>query len=558
MGQLTKKIEKGLSSRFARIFGDTFTIVFFILIIIVPILYIFTFVGTQWNSIYTNLFNHPITGDGQWFDLTTALARSFEIAGIVTVIDVLIGLPMALILARYNFRGKKYIDSLIDLPLAVPTAALGFSIYLFWGTHFGIGGLFGLETGLFSEGPLLIILVHIVFTYPYIVRNLKEVIMRVDQTYEHAAQSLGAPTFTVFRTITGPLMKEGLVAGAILAFTRSLGETGATMIVFGVTETATIQIVAWRSLGLFGPAAFLTMILVLIAMGLLILLKLITRRVGLPIHHVFVRAERALSHPTLRKMRNTIIALIFLVVIILPALWTFVFVGTNGGSVFNQVFLANDHKLSEFWLSFMSSISIAGMVTLVCIGLGIPMALIIVRRKWGKVKAILDTLIDIPLVIPSAALGFSVFVFWGTLGPFGPNGVFSPGFWLIVLVHIVFCYPYMVRVLIPIVSSLDPGYEEAARTLGAPSFTVFRTCTWPLLKRGVLAGSIITFTRSLGETGATLIVMGLARTIPVLIVDWVESQSLAAAGFASVIIIIFSYVLIFFLRKITLEGEGVK
>jgi ABC-type spermidine/putrescine transport system permease subunit II len=162
------------------------------------------------------------------------------------------------------------------------------------------------------------------------------------------------------------------------------------------------------------------------------------------------------------------------------------------------------------------------------------------------------------LVIPSAALGFSVFVFWGTLGPFGPNGVFSPGFWLIVLVHIVFCYPYMVRVLIPIVSSLDPGYEEAARTLGAPSFTVFRTCTWPLLKRGVLAGSIITFTRSLGETGATLIVMGLARTIPVLIVDWVESQSLAAAGFASVIIIIFSYVLIFFLRKITLEGEGVK
>ncbi|NVM52114.1 MAG: iron ABC transporter permease [Candidatus Helarchaeota archaeon] len=558
MGQLIRKIEKGLSTRFARIFGDTFTLVFFILIIIVPILYIFTFVGTEWNSVFTNLFNHPITGDGQWFDLTAALLRSFQIAAIVTLIDVIIGLPMALILARYNFRGKKYIDTLIDLPLAVPTAALGFSIYLFWGTQYGIGGLFGLEAGLFSEGPLMIILVHIVFTYPYIVRNLKEVIMRVDRTYEHAAQSLGASKFTVFRTITGPLMKEGLVAGAILAFTRSLGETGATMIVFGVTETSPIQIVAWRSLGLFGPAAFLTMILVLVALGFLILLKLITRRVGLPIHRVFVRAERKLSHPIVRKSRNAIIALFFLIVVILPSLWTFVFIGFNGEAAYSQMFLSSDNKLAAFWLSLMSSLSIAGMVTLICIVLGIPMALIMVRRKWGKIKSLLDTLIDIPLVVPSAALGFSVFVFWGTLGPFGPDGLFSPGYWLIVLVHVVFCYPYMVRVLIPIISSLDPGYEEAARTLGAPSFTVFRTCTWPLLKRGVLAGSIITFTRSLGETGATLVVMGLARTVPVLIVDWVEAQSLAAASFASIIIIIFSFMLIFILRKITLEKEVVK
>ncbi len=555
---LIRKIEKGLSSRFARVFGDTFTVGFFVLIIIIPILYIFTFVASRWDEIYTTVFNHPITGNEQWFDLGTALLRSFEIAFIVTVIDILIGLPMALILARYEFRGKKYIDTLIDLPLAVPTAALGFAIYLFWGTQWGIGGLLGLESGLFSEGPIMIMLVHIVFTYPYIVRNLKEVIQRVDRTYEQAAQSLGASKFTVFRTITGPLMKEGLVAGAILAFTRSLGETGATMIVFGITETSPIQIVGWRGLGLFGPAAFLTMILVLVALGLLILLKLLTRKVGLPIHRIFPRVERKLSHPIVRKSRNAIIAFFFLVIVILPTLWTFVYVGINGEAVYTQTFLSSDNKIATFWISLMSSISIAGMVTLICILLGIPMALIIVRRKWGRLKALLDAMIDIPLVIPSAALGFSVFVFWGTLGPFGPGGLFSPGYWLIVLVHVVFCYPYMVRVLIPIVQKINPGYEEAARTLGAPSFTVFRTCTWPLLKRGVLAGSIITFTRSLGETGATLVVMGLARTVPVLIVDWVEAQSLAAAAFASVIIILFAFMLIFVLRKITLTEEEIR
>jgi len=555
MGRILIKIEKGLSTRFFRIFGDSFTIGFFLLIIIIPILYIFSFVITKWDSINSTVFNHPITGNGQWFDMLTALGRSFEIAGIVTIIDVIIGLPMALILARYQFKGKKYIDSLIDLPLAVPTAALGFSIYLFWGTKYGISSLFGLQTGLFSEGPLMIMLVHIVFTYPYIVRNLKEVIMRVDRTYEHAAESLGASGFTVFRTITGPLMKEGLIAGAILAFTRSLGETGATLIVYGVSETSPVQIVSWRQLGLFGPAAFLSMILVLVALVLLLLLKLITRRVGLPIHRVFVRTERTLSHPIIRKTRNGLIALVFVLIVILPSLWTFIYVGTNSSTVYSQIFLSADNKLAQFWLSFMNSLSIAGLATLICIVFGIPMALIIVRRNWGRVKAILDTLIDIPLIIPSAALGFSVFVFWGTLGPFGPNGIFSPSYWLILLVHVVFCYPYMVRVLIPIVASIDPGYEEAARTLGAPGFTVFRTCTWPLLKRGVLAGSIITFTRSLGETGATIVVMGLIRTVPVIIVNWVEAQALAASAFACVIIIIFSYILIFFLRKITLANE---
>jgi len=175
---------------------------FFLLIVIIPTIFVFGAVITEWQTVYLWVFNDPIIGDARYRYMTLALTRSFQISIVVTIIDILIGLPMALILARSEFRFKSYIDTLIDLPMAVPTSALGFSIFLFWGTSFGLSGLLGLETGLVSLGPMLIILAHIAFTYPFIVRSLKAVIEEVDRRIEYAARTLGARSFTVFRTIS--------------------------------------------------------------------------------------------------------------------------------------------------------------------------------------------------------------------------------------------------------------------------------------------------------------------------------------------------------------------
>ncbi|MHA1270882.1 MAG: ABC transporter permease [Candidatus Helarchaeota archaeon] len=555
MAQIGKQIDKLLSTKKSRIIGDTVSLIVFLMILIIPILYIFTYVFQEWDQISFWIFNNPVSGSTRFVDMGTALLRSLMISAITVVIDILIGLPMAIILSKYEFKGKKVLDTLVDLPMAVPTAALGFSILLFWGSNTGIAWIFGLEDGLLTPGVLMIILTHVVFTYPYITRNIKVILMNQDETLEKAAQSLGAQKFTVFRTITAPLIKEGLIAGAILAFTRSLGETGATLIVYGVSETAPIQIVTLKGQALFGPAAYLAMILVIIAIFLLILIKTITRKVGLPIYRIFVKTERFLSKQLFRKLRDGFTIFFFGFLILVPALYsiTYLYLNLTGphGAIY-QVFYQSDNKWASLWVSLMNSLSIAAISTLVNIILGLSMAIIVVRRKWGKVNAILDTLIDLPLAIPSSALGFSIFLFWGTIGPFRSiGGLLTPGYLLIVIVHIVFTFPYMTRVLIASLEGIEPGYEEASRTLGATSFTTFRNVTLPLLKNALLAGSIMVFTRSLGETGATFVVMGLIRTIPVTIVDWVESIDLPAAAFASFILIMLSFVLILILRYIT-------
>jgi len=558
---LLLRLEKHFSKDKFRIALDTSTIGFFLFLIIGPLISLVGSVVLNWASIYTTVFDDPITGSIQWQIMGTVLGRSFEIAAIATGIDLMIGLPMAFILTRYQFPGKNVLDTLVDLPMAVPTSALGFSLYLFWGSSMGISGLLGLDQGLFSPGPMLITLTHVAFTYPFIVRNLKVIFQEQSKLYEDAAKTLGAPGFTVFRTITAPLAKEGIIAGTILAFTRSLGETGATIIVAGVFETAPMYVVALKESLNFPSAAFLSMILILISLLALMFLRVFSRRVGFPVSKVVPRLEKALSTRPVRAARNTIGILLFLVIVLIPAMYTIPYVivwfaenpytHTTNNTVLASLF-APDNKWAWLWVSAGNSIAIAAISTIICVLFGLPMAMILVKRKWGKMKGLLDALIDVPLIAPTAALGFAMYLFWG---PFGLN-VFQPGFWLIIMVHVAMCFPYIVRPIIAIIEKTDPELESAARTLGASSLTTFRTITLPKMKPGIIAGMIMSFTRSMGETGATIVVSGLIRTVPVLIVDWVETRDLAAAGFASLLLIIFSFVVLLLLRKTMEQSYG--
>ncbi|TFG16696.1 MAG: iron ABC transporter permease, partial [Promethearchaeota archaeon] len=542
--QATEKLP--ISLRFDRFFSkpkyrkslDVITLIFFVLVIIGPVVNIFLTIILNIPAINDRVFNDPLLGNLQWLNILSALGTSFSIAAIAVAFDLIIAFPTAIILTRYKFRGKKYLDALVDLPMAVPTGALGFSVLLFW-------GLFGVEPG-FN----LILLGHIVFTFPYIVRNMKIVLEKIDPLYEDAARTLGAPGFTVFRTITLPLMKEGIIAGAILAFTRSLGETGATIIMSGLVETAPIMIVGLRRQLQLPAASLLAGILIAISILLLFSIKFFTRRGGLPLKSTWPKFEKVLSNKILRHARDALTIGILFIVILIPSFY--IVTRINGTDIMEQVFLAEDNKWAYLYVSFMNSIQIAGLAVFVNLIFGIPFAFIIVKRKWGKIITILDTLLDIPIAIPSAALGFAIFLFWGPAG----IGVFQPGFFMILFVHVTFTFPYMVRPIIGVLENTNVGVEEAARTLGASNMTVFRKITLPAIKQGIIAGSIMVFTRSLGETGATIVVMGGIRTIPVLIVDWVESNAFVSAIFASIIVIIFSAFLIFILRAVRKRGGG--
>ncbi|MCE7739926.1 MAG: iron ABC transporter permease [Candidatus Heimdallarchaeota archaeon] len=551
------KAENWLSKKNVLSVGKIITVLIFVLIVLGPILYLLLQILINWKEINTTVFNDPILGNEAFLMMMRSIGLSLQVAAVVTVFDIIVGVPIAWILARYEFRGKNILDTMVDMPMAVPTSALGFSIYLFWGTNNGLSRLFNSQVGFVSQGTLLIMLAHVAFTFPYVTRSIKGIITDLDLNLEKAGKTLGASPFTIARMISLPMVKEGLLAGTVLAFTRSLGETGATLIVSGVYQTAPVVIVSWMK-GLKIPTtAFLALILILISLTLLTLVRLFARKVGLPWSKVFPKFERKLSSKKVTRTRNGMSLFLFFIFVFIPALFVIIYLfqwwgkspfsGDPTAGMIYQVFQAPDQKISEILRALGTSLEIALIVTLINLVIATPMALLVSKMKNKKMKGFLDLLIDIPLVIPSSALGFSIFFLWGSNG----MHILSPGFFMIIIAHVSFTYSYCVRPLIGSFDAIPTMYDEAATAFGASKFTTFRKVTLPFLKSGLIAAAIMTFTRSMSETGATIITMGIERTIPVLIVDFFEASTFPAAAFAATILIIISFAMLILLRRIT-------
>lgn len=477
-----------------------------------------------------------------WDEVIAALKISFIIASIVTVIDFVAGLPMAWLLVRKDFRGKKYIDTLIDMPLAVPTAALGFSTALFWAVTPGLN-TFG-SLSLTSSPFIIIILLHIVFSYPYMVRSLAAILHEIDINYETAASTLGAPPLTVARTITLPLFRAGLVTGIILCFARSLSETGGTMAALamltpGLSElaypmkTGPTLIGGWKHAGGFEPQlAFTAMLLVILSLILLVIIKIIIMKFKMPMRKVFPGPERLLSKGAFPKMKNFLALLFMIVVLIIPSFFIFSFVLTGDSQAVNW---------GGFWSAMSFSFLVAGVVTVINLIFGVPLAIYIIRGKNKLMSNILDVLVNVPLIVPTSALGISLGMFWGSMD-IGLTVL------LVISAHIAFTFPLVVRNVAGSLEELDPTYEETARTLGARPMFVFRKVMYPSIKFSILAGAIMAFTRSLGETGATLAVVQNANTVPVYIVNLIKSQSYYPAALACIALIAISFMTMMLMR----------
>jgi len=188
--------------------------------------------------------------------------------------------------------------------------------------------------------------------------------------------------------------------------------------------------------------------------------------------------------------------------------------------------------------------------------IGLPMAVIVARRKLGRFpSAMLDVLINIPLVVPSIALGVSLGIFWKN------NFSFMPELLVLIFAHMTITYPYFVRSMSAAVERVGLDLEDASRTLGAKPFGVFRTIILPLTKYSILSGAILVFTRSISETGATLAVTSL-RTAPVVLLDWVprlgkqvKPATPLEIGLGCGYLILFSFMILLVLRLVV-KGKG--
>jgi molybdate transport system permease protein len=218
------------------------------------------------------------------------VALSLQVGGVAVAVTLPIAFALAWLLARGRFPGKVLLDGVIHLPLVVPPVVTGWLLLLAFAPAGPIGGWleswFGVSVLFRWTGAAI---AAGVMALPLMVRAMRLSIEAVDQRLEAAAATLGASPARVFRTITLPLSRPGVVAGAVLGFARALGEFGATITfvsnVPGETETLPLAIYAALQVP-GGEAMVLRLALMSVALSLaaLIASELIARRAGRGLH----------------------------------------------------------------------------------------------------------------------------------------------------------------------------------------------------------------------------------------------------------------------------------
>jgi len=171
-------------------------------------------------------------------EIQFAIKLSLTTAAISTFLCIAISIPAAYALARYDFFGKSLINTLMDVPLALPPLVAGVGLLILFGTtSFGKGLA---EMGLvFVFTPLGIIIAQFFVNVPFMFRILRGTFQGINPRYEHVAETLGCTEAQAFWRVTLPMSKNGLMTGSVITWSKGIGEFGAALMVAGATRMKT-------------------------------------------------------------------------------------------------------------------------------------------------------------------------------------------------------------------------------------------------------------------------------------------------------------------------------
>lgn len=261
---MKQKKTKSIIPGFGLSFGIMMAILSFIVLIPLASLVIYTAQISPADFLAT--VSRPRVLSSYYVSISTSL--------IAALINAVMGLILAWVLVRYDFPGKVFIDGIIELPFALPTAVAGISLTHLTVTNGWVGSFFG-KFGIQIAYTRLGITVALVFIgIPFVVRSVQPVLEKFDRQYEEAAHILGASPMQTFWKVIFPEILPALLSGFTLAFARSIGEYGSVVFIAGNTpyETEITPLMIMAELQEYDYVSATSIALVMLVIAFLILL----------------------------------------------------------------------------------------------------------------------------------------------------------------------------------------------------------------------------------------------------------------------------------------------
>ena len=446
-------------------------------------------------------------------------------ATLSTLITVILGLPGAYVFARYDFPGKALLRALTTVPFVLPTLVVATAFTALVGPrgvlNQALMNLLGLEAPpiRLMNTLTLIVIAHVFYNYTLILRIVGNFWANLDPRIEEAARVLGAGRWRAFWYVTLPLLMPAVLAAALLVFIFDFTSFG-VVLVLGGPRFATLEVEIYRqTVDLFNLplAAALALVQILFTFALMALYTRLQARLAVPLE---LRPQRLTQRrPVTWRARLFVAAnlALMLALLLLPlaALVARSFSTSAGLGIayYRELFI--NRTGSVFFVppieAMRNSLLVAGATVGLALILGLIAADMLARP--GRLSAWLDPVFLLPLGTSAVTLGFGYIL---ALDEPPLNLRVSP--WLLPLAHTLVALPFVVRSLLPVLRGIQPHLREAAAVLGASPWRVWREVDLPLVSRAVLVGAVFAFTVSLGEFGATaLIVRPQFPTMPVAI-----------------------------------------
>lgn len=421
-----------------------------------------------------------------WFTLWQAVAS--------TALTVLVALPGAYVLARYEFPGKRLVRAAIVVPFVLPTVVVG-SAFL---ALLGPSGPVGIDL---RHTIWAILLAHVFFNYSIVVRTVSAYWERLDPTLGEAAAMLGARRARVFWRVTLPLLRPALASAASLVFLFTFTSFGIILILGGF-QYSTIEVEIWRqATGLvnFGVAAALALLQIVgITVALFLYSRYQERRAVQFEHRVVAAAKPMVTRHDRLVVLGNLLAMLVLLGTPLFVLIDRSFRSAGGYSLAAYTGLGERSTVlgAPATTALWNSARFAVVATLLAVAVGMAAATVIAYRR-GWLSRSFDALLMLPLGTSAVTLGF------GFLLALDAPIDLRTSLWIIPIAHSMVAIPFVVRTAVPVMRSVRHRLREAAAMLGAPPERVWREIDLPLVTRAALIGAGFAFAVSLGEFGAT-------------------------------------------------------
>lgn len=495
--------------------------------------------------------------------LKRILGFTFWQASLSTLLTLLIGLPGAYLLARFQFAGKSWLRALTTIPFVLPTLVVAAAFNAMLGPRGWVNLVLMSWLDLatppvqfqYTFGAILV--AHVFYNTTIVLRTVGDFWSRLDPHLGQAAQVLGAGRLSRLFQVTLPLLLPAILSASLLVFIFNFSSFG-VILVLGGPQFATLEVeIYFQTINLFNLplAAALSMLQLACTLALTIVYTRLSQRVSQPLNlrpaHLTQRRLGSWKSRLLAGALVTFYALLFIAPLASLATRSLIQVEPAAGNRLHQTArftfdyyreLSVNRRAAFFFVppttAIGFSLAYALSTALLALTLGLPAAWALARDPQSRLNRLIDPLLMLPLGTSAITLGLGFIV---ALASPPLNLRAAPV--LIPLAHTLVAFPFVVRSLTPALRSIRPRLRQAAAVLGASPRQTLWQIDLPLVGRAVLVAAAFAFTISLGEFGATaLVTRPEYPTIPVVIYRFLSQpgalnygQALALSTILSVI-----------------------